>query len=264
MADFDPIQSSPQYYKPTLGVADILYRAYRKAHALLHPGQGITNSETAEGLGVLNSMLDGMKIEGLLMFTTRRSEWDVAVNQKVYSIGPGGDFDMERPEHIHRASYLVNSNTNQDAEIPMEVILTFEEWQQVVVKNTPSSYPLALYYQPFAPLGAVNVWPVPNKISTIALYTPQTVSEFATADDPVIVPDGWREMLEYNLAVAVHELYPNKPMAASVETRANFYKARVKNNQITPLFIGSDGGARQNSLVEQYVGGNPRAWVPYS
>src|SRR5438552_535477 len=118
MADFDPIQSSPQYYKPTIGVADILYRSYRMARALKHPGQGISPSESQEGIGILNSMLDGMKIEGLLMFTTRRSEWDVAVGQKVYSIGPGGDFDMERPEHIHRASYLVPGNSNQPAEIP--------------------------------------------------------------------------------------------------------------------------------------------------
>ncbi len=265
MADFDPTSSQNLvYYKPTIGVADILYRAYRMARALRHPGQGISPSETTEGLGILNSMLDGMKIEGLLMYTTRRSVWAVAVDQKVYSIGPGGDFDMERPEHIHRASYLVNSTVNQEAEIPMEIVLTFEEWQQVVVKNTPSSYPLALYYQAFAPLGAVNVWPVPNRISNIALYTPQTVSEFATADDPVVVPDGWREMLQYNLAVAVNQVYPEKPMAPSVERYAQFYKSRVKNNQITPLFIGSDGGARQNSLVEQYVGGNPRAWVPYS
>jgi hypothetical protein len=209
-------------------------------------------------------MLDGMKIEGLLMYCTRRTEWQVAVGQSVYSIGPGADFDIERPEHIHRASYLVSGSPSQPAEIPMEIILTFEEWQQVVVKQTPSSYPLSMYYQAFVPWGAVNFWPVPNKISTIVLYTPQTVSEFETPDDQVIVPDGWREMLEYNLAVAVHELYPNKPMAASVEIRAEFYKKRVKNNQITPLFIGSDGGARQNSLVEQFVGGNPRAWIPYN
>ncbi len=264
MPDFDPIQSSPQYYKPVVGVGDILYRAYRKAHALKNPGQGISPSESKEGLDLLNSMLDGMKIEGLLMFCTRRSEWPVAIGQAVYSIGPGGDFDMERPEHIHRASYLINSAPQQPAEIAMDIILTFEEWQQVVVKKTPSSYPLAMYYQAFAPLGAVNLWPIPNAISSIALYTPQTVSEFETPDDQVVVPDGWREMLEYNLAVAVHELYPNKPMAQSVEIRAEFYKKRVKNNQITPLYIASDGGARQNFLNEQWVGGNPRAWVPFS
>jgi hypothetical protein len=262
MPDFDPI-ANLVYYKPTLVVSNVLYSAYRKARALKHPGQGISPEESAEGLDLLNAMIDGWKIEGLLMYTTRRSTWQVAINQKVYSIGPGGDFDMERPEHIHRASYLVNSTQGQDAEIPMEIILTFEEWQQVVVKNTPCSYPLAMFYQPFAPLGAVNFWPVPNAISTIALYTPQTLSEFATIDDAVEMPDGYREMMEYNLAVAVHELYPEKPMAPSVERFAQFYKARVKNNQVTPLFIQSDGGARQNSLVEQYVGGNPRAWVPY-
>lgn len=262
MADFDPI-ANLNYYKPVIGVGQILYRAYRKARALKHPGQGISPSESQEGLDLLNSMVDGLKIEGLLMYCTRRSEWPVAIGQKVYSIGPGGDFDMERPEHIHRASYLVTGTANQPAEIAMDVVLTFEEWQQIVVKNTPSSYPLSMYYQPFPGLGAVNFWPVPNKVSTIVLYTPQTMSEVATVDDPIVVPDGYREMLEFNLAVAVHDLYPENPMAARVERMADWYKSRVKNNQFTPLFIGSDGGARQNSLVEQYVGGNPKSWTPY-
>lgn len=265
MADFDPLAyPAPQYYKPVIGVGGILYRAYRKANALMHPGQGISPSEADEGLGLLNSMIDGWKIEGLLMYCTRRSTWDVVIGQAVYSIGPGGDFDMERPEHIHRASYLVPSTpSNRPAEIAMSVILTFEEWQQIIVKSTQSTFPFAIYYQPFVPLGAINFYPVPNQVSTIVLYTPQTMSEVATVDDPIIVPNGFREMLEYNLAVAVHELYPKKPMAASVEVKAEWYKRRVKANQLTPLFVGSDGGAIQNLANAQWLGGKPQTWVPY-
>jgi hypothetical protein len=264
--NFDPLAAptAPQYYKPTIGVGDILYRAYRMARALLNPGAGISNSESQEGLGILNSMIDGLKIEGLLMYCTRRSEWQVVIGQSIYSIGPGGDFDMERPEHIHRASYLVPSNPqNRPAEIPMAIVLTFEEWQQLTVKNTQSSFPYAMYYQPFPPLGAVNFYPVPNQVSTIVLYTPQTMSELSTVDDPIIVPDGFREMLQYNLAVAIHEVYPEKPMAPSVEMRADWYKRRVKANQLTPLFIGSDGGAIQNIYNSQFIGGKPQTWTPY-
>lgn len=98
----------------------------------------------------------------------------------------------------------------------------------------------------------------------MVIYTPQLLSEFSTVDDILLMRDGWREMLEYNLAVAVHEVYPNKPMAPSVEARADFYKKRVKANQMTPMFMASDGGARQNGLGRNWFGGYARAYVPYT
>lgn len=266
MADFDPQLSPPAapYYDPTLVVGDLIYAAYRKARALKHPGQGISPSESAEGLGLLNAMIDGWKIESLMIIYTRRTVQTMNAGQQVYGIGPGQDFDIERPSHIRRAGFIVTGQPpSNTAEIPMENILTFEQWAQFTVKATSSNVPLAYYYQAAAPNGAFTVWPVPNREGLIAIYTPQFLSEFATVDDAVEMPNGYRQMLEYNLAVAVHELYPEKPMSPSVENRADFYKSQVKANQLTPLFIGSDGGAIQNRGSGTYWG-NPRAWTPYT
>lgn len=264
MSDFDPIISPPAapYVQNTFVVSDMLYSAYRKARALKNPGQGISPSESAEGLQLLNALVDGWKIEKLLVLYTRRTEQEMVINQQTYSIGPGQDFDLERPEHIRRAGFIIRG-AQFPAEIPMENILTSERWARFVVKTMTSTIPLAYYYQASVPYGAFTVWPVPNIPSAIAIYTDQTLSEFSTVDDQVIMADGFREMLEYNLAVTVHELYPERPMAPSVEAKADFFKARVKNNLITPLFIQSDGGAIQNASRGAFPGGNPRAWTPY-
>lgn len=264
MADFDPhIPPTPPYFKPAFAVSDMLYAAYRMARALKHPGQGISPSESNEGLQKLNAMIDGWKIENLLIICIRRSIQTMNIGQGVYGVGPGQDFDLERPEHIRRASYLSQDSENEPSEIPMENVLVSERWQQIVNKNTTSNVPLAYYYQAYAPNGAFTVWPVPSIQSRIVIYTPQTMSEFSTVDDVVEMPDGFREMLQYNLAMAIHELYPEHAMAASVEQNAILYKSRVQNNLVTPLFVGSDGGAIQNNRSGSYWGGDPRAWNPY-
>ena len=259
MPDFSPAIT---YVKNTFVVSDLLQSAYRLAHALKHPGQGISPSESKEGLDTLNAMIDGWKMEDLLINITRRSVQNMVANQKVYGVGPGQDFDLERPEKIHRAGFIVGTTPNV-SEIPMRIILTYEEYAAYVNKNTGSTIPLALYYQATAPFGSATFWPVPTVASQIAIYTPQFLSEFSTVDDAVEAPDGYRDMIMYNLAVRVHQLYPDKPMDSSVTEFASYYKQRVKNHQATPLFIGSDQAVMQESRAGKWAGGMPKTWTPY-
>lgn len=250
------------YVKNTFQLSDMLYRAYRMARCLKHPGQGLSPSESQECLQVLNSMVDGWKMEDLLIVVTRRTIQNMNLNQKDYSVGPGQDWDMERPEKIHRAGFIVGSGVNI-AELPMEILLSFEQYQLFVVKNVGSSIPLALYYQATFPNGTATVWPVPNVASTIAVYVPQYLSEFSTVDDTFEVPDGYREMLQYGLAVKIHELYPETAMEPNIPRMAAVYKSRVKQHQFTPMFNAADPAVTQENKSRRYAGGYPKTWTPY-
>ena len=263
------INFEPQinYTQTSWQVSDMIYRAARMAGALGPvAGQGPNPSESKEWLDILNNMIDGWKIEKLLMEYVRRTQQTTQVNQSSHSVGPGQDWDIERPEKILAASFLIqNQGTSGESEIQMEIVWNYERWQEIVVKRVMSDYPLALYYQAAVPYGVARLWPVPNQSpQEIAIYTAQLLSEFATVDDNVIMRDGFREMMMYNLAVAIHEVYPKGIMAPSVVEKADFYKQRVKAAQFTPLYVSSDDGARQNNLGEDWFGGTPRAWVPYT
>jgi hypothetical protein len=102
---------------------------------------------------------------------------------------------------------------------------------------------------------------VPNASSQIVLYTQSTLEEYLTIDDPIIVPQGYREMLMYNLAIRIHQRYPDKLMDGSVIGMASEYKQRVKNQQIMPVFVSSDRAILDNR--GQFLNGLPKAWVPY-
>lgn len=258
MADFSPTVT---YVPVTLQVSNILYHAYRLANALLNPGQGISQSEITEGMMILNLMLNSWKIEPLLVEYERRTVQNMLEGQRSYSVGPSQDFDLERPEAIERAGFIVGTGQNE-AEVPMYVLRTYQEWANFIAKNVEASIPLVLYYVPAVPFGQAIIWPIPSQDSQIAIYTRQQMTQFATPDDNVIVRDGVPEMMIYNLAVKVHEYYPNRKMDPSVARTAIATKANVKGAQYTPTYISADPAASQGDANATWFGGRPQAWVP--
>ena len=245
-------------------VSDLLYEAARLANALKNPGTGISGSESVEFLNVCNHMLDAWRMDDLLIEWWLRSVVNVVNGQRDYGVGPNQDWDLARtPTKIPRAGFIIGNYPNE-AEVPMRVLISYEEYADFVVKDTGSSVPLALYYVGAFPYGQATLWPVPNADSTIAIYTPQYQSEFSTIDDQVIAPDGYRELIIYNLAVRIHSRppYNKSPMDAWVAVQAEASLRRVKSHQLQPMFIGADPASMQESYRRQSAGGQPKLWTP--
>lgn len=274
-----PALVSPSSYTITQWtIGQIATQALRLAGALKLPGQGASPSEQQEALDVLDHMIDGFKIESLLMQFLIQTDFAIQAGKSVYSVGPGRDWDIERPEKINTAKFVLNRGTQTEASLPITVVTTYQQWSDLVAQLVQSSLPLILYYQPTAgtvasgstPTGTANLWPVPNVDSVsnngayVRLYTPGYLQEFLTWDDQVITPKGYREMIMYNLAVAIHDRPPYnvRPMSPRVERMAVFTKDRVMAQQMTPVLAYSDeaalGGTRRGSAF-----GHPRAWTPY-
>lgn len=257
--DTDAIQPSKMYEQ-----------AYRMAGALKHPGQGISPSESAEARLVCNMMINGMKIERLLVVYYKRTLVEFFEGQKDYSVGPGQDFDLQRVEKIPAVGYVLNPGTQTEAEIPVMVVLDFSQYQRIIAKNTQSTWPLVFYYKALVeglpgnvPYGQATLWPFPSQDGTLAIYSPTTLDEFQASDEPVYMPKGYQEMITYNLAVRVHQRYPEKPWdAATVREMASFYKERVKNMQMTPILMTSDAGAL-GGTTRPPTYGFPKTWTPY-
>ena len=275
-SDFiSPNLVSPSAYvinQYTLG--QICTRAYRLAGGLILAGQGINGSEQAEILDIVNDMVDGQKLEAYFQQFVIRTVVAVAAGKRVYSVGPGGDWDIERPEKINNAGFIVEYQQGQsEAEISMFVVISYEQWAQLVAKKTTSSIPLVLYYQATTAngYGSATVWPVPqydsssNESAYIALYTPGYLQEFTSLDDPFLTPKGFREFFVYELATKIHERppYSKQPMPPSVTARAIEYKDRIKYTFLTPILAVPD----QAACSHDGRGGAAqpvRAWNPYS
>ena len=251
----------------TLG--QIVQQAYRLAGGLILAGQGINPSEQQEILDITNHFVDGLKLEILMFQFMIATTVAVQANKSVYSVGPGQDWDIERPEKIDDAGFVLQYNQGEtESELPLSIVISFEQYKNIVAKQTQSSFPLLLYYQATTPYGSATLWPVPNVDSAsdqgayVRLYTPGYMQEFTSLDDPLIVPHGYREFMVYNLAIRIHQRPPyNKQiMDPSVTVMAAEYKTRIMDRQLTPILASSDPAVvrRGYGALEQ----PPRAWTP--
>ncbi len=243
----------------TIILLQVLTQCYRMAGVLTGPGRGLSGSEQEEGLHIMNALLDGIKTERWFFYQILRTLFSTVIDQKDYTIGDAGlgaDWPLERPEKILSAGVLVPNNaagSTNEAEIPVYVVESYEEYQRIVTKNTRSSLAQVIYYQASLPLGTATLWPVPNQVYSMVLYTPQTVQEFTDVMGEFIVPKGYREFLEYAGAEAVHDRYPNHVMSSLVPSKAREYKARVKAQQLTPAYMQSDSAVLNRGTYPGYA-----------
>lgn len=233
-----------------MNLLEVITQSYRMANVLLGAGRGISGSQQAEGLHVYNAMLDGVKAQRPFVYQVLRGLFASQIGKKDYTVGDAGlgaDWVVERPEHVLSAGVLVpGAPSPTEAEIPVFVVRSYEQYQDIICKTVQSTLPQVLWYQAALPLGIATIWPVPSQIYSMVLYTPQTVQEFTDIEADFIVPKGFREFLEYEGAVKIHQRYPHAPpMNQTVIDMAKEYKARVAANQWTPTFIKSDGAVRR-------------------
>jgi hypothetical protein len=260
------VQSMPPTYLQ-INLLQVIAQMYRMAGVLTGPGRGLSGSEQDEGLHIVNAILDGVKTERFFFYQILRTLFDTEVDVKDYTIGDPGlaaDWELERPEKLLGAGYIVpnGAQTSSQAEIPMYVVQSFEEYKSLVCKEIKTAYPQVIYYQASLPLGTATIWPIPNQIYQIVLYTPETVQEFTDINSDFIVPKGYREFMEYAGAVGVHNRYPDRHMDPDVRVKAEQYKARVKMQQLTPAFMKSDPAAlARNTQYASWVF-NGRTLVP--
>jgi len=225
-------------------VGDLIAVAFRIAGLMQAPGQTLAPAEAAEGLQVLNDWLDWLKIDRLAVYAIERTLFTLVPNHGAYAIGfgAGADIAAERPVRIDRASFVF-TNVTPNIEVPLEV-LNEQEWQALSPKSLTSATPTKLYYESSFPNGIVNLWAVPNVAYQMALYLWQSVNQFLTVNDPLVVVPGYTLAMEYNLAVQLAERYPERQRIAqsSVERAISSY-AMIKRANAPVLLAQCESGA---------------------
>ena len=158
-------------------------------------------------------------------------------------------------------AFAVSSATDV-TEIPRAVI-TDDAWQRIQIKTLTSALFTYVYYNPTfaAGLGTINLWPIPTTDEhALVLYRPQQLSEFASLSAEYILPDGYGEAIEYQLARRLTtpfgvSLSPEAQQLAA-ESFAWLKRTNVKMNDldIDPMFTMNRRGG-YDIYSGGYVGG---------
>jgi hypothetical protein len=176
------------------------------------PGRGYSPEQLGEIIEFLNQMLDSWNTMRNSIYSMTDTFLTLTSGQYQYTVGPGGQFDIPRPQAIQRAN-LIYQTSPQLLRLPVEII-DVDQWAAIRVPQLEAAIPTKLYYDygysqttPFG-LGQIYLWPAPQSAYQLEIFVWTLLNSALTmGDDLIYMPPGYARAITYNLAVEIMPLY---------------------------------------------------------
>jgi len=206
---------------------DFIKQALRMNN-ILASGTEPDANDLSDSMIVLNQMMDAWNAENLMIYTTRIDDFPLVVGQQTYTLGSGGNFNIQRPASIERTSIMLLNNPS----FPLEVTIpryTTQDWQEnVPLKLVPSTFPLLVYDDGAFPYRNLNFWPIPQVINNFRLYSWNPLSTFADSATKYAFPPGYAEAIAFSLAARIAVNF-GKPIDPAIAIGAEQALLRIKS-----------------------------------
>lgn len=193
----------------TTTLASLINPALRAAGITKRPGITPNPDQYIELINEVNAMLQSWNCNGHTIFATSIDEYELNPGQKIYTIGPGGDFNTTRPQFIKDANCILP--TDPQVRYPIK-LLDSHEWSLISIQDISGALPYSLFYNPeFSSSGRGKIYISfqPPEGYLLELYTWSLLpGAFSAITDLVILPDGYDDAIKWNLAIRAAALYP--------------------------------------------------------
>jgi hypothetical protein len=191
----------------------------------------------------LDSMTDSWSNNRLMIYSV--TEYNFPLTGKTtYTLGPGGDWNVERPMAIEQGYARLNAGTPQQLDIAMQP-LTDAQYAGIAVKNTASVFPFAYYDDRAYPLRNITLFPINANGNEVALWLREPLLDMTNLDAVVDFPPGYERAFRYNLAC---ELAPEfgKTVQPEVTDRAIAALDDLARLNSVPRYLKGDGALVRN------------------
>lgn len=206
----------------TTTILDLITLALKKAR-VLGTGDILSDEDAQASLDTLNLMLDSWSLDRLFVYVETLQQLTLT-GAATYSVGPGGDIDIPRPNKLISAYAQING-----VSYPMEILDNGEQYDGIRLKGLTQQWPACVWYQHTYPLGTLFFYPL--GASTCYLRFTTALQQFPALNTPIALPSGYKKAIVD---------------AGAVEF------AQANNTEISPLVVQSAANAiarlkRQNS-----------------
>lgn len=170
---------------------NIIEKACRKLH-VLGRGQTLSAEESASALETLNDMLSSLSAESVYIYNTTHESFSLT-GATSYTIGTSGVFNTAAPIEI--GSMFVRQGSIDYALRQ----LNEAEYANISLKSQ-TGISDCFYYDANTPLGTIYLYPASPAGTTLNIYSKKALTSFSDLTTDYTLPDGFVDMLVYNLA----------------------------------------------------------------
>lgn len=218
-------------------------------------------------------MNDALSLLVMMLAQWQRKRWltwnetetaTVATGNQWYSVGPGGDFNLPRPDKIHAAfCRLMPFNGPNPVDLPLGIIEAPEDYAALTIKDL-KSLPSAVFYDSAFPVGRVTFWPVPPAgLYELHLFTKSALPVYLTLDDQLNLPPEYLDAAVNNLALRIVAATPGAQPSPLLlgQARASLETIKLANSQIATLGLPGFLTGRRGDVSSWAGRGLDRAWT---
>jgi hypothetical protein len=222
----------------TTTVRDMINGAARLIN-IIQQNESLSGDNLNVALYSLNHMIDSWSNNRLMIYSIQEYVFPLT-GQPSYTLGVGGDWNIERPMKVHTAYARLQLDTPQQLDIAMQP-LTIDQYAGIAVKNTPSTFPFAYYDDCSYPLRTITLFPIPSGPAAIVLYLQEPLADVTNVDGLVNFPPGYERAFRFNLAIELAAEF-GKTCPPELIERANNAILEIERLNSVPMYLKGDGG----------------------
>lgn len=200
---------------PTLTLT-AAYNAAMRSIAVLDSGGAGSTQQLADALEAANNMIDGWSIDRLMANFVLVTTQNLSANVAKYSIGTGQTFNQVLPSALEAASVLPTNADRTGLEV-----LNAVAWSMLPDRDSTSYRPKYIFFDRGSSAGgttgSIYISPVPLS-GTIELLTWSALTQFADATTPITISPGYKQVIEFGLALRLAPQYPGSQLPDSLKT----------------------------------------------
>jgi len=178
-------------------VSDVVTQALMDA-GIIGEGQTPSAGQTATAIATLNQLLAQWRTSDLVVYALKTLILP-ATGAVSYTIGPGGNLNVERPVSVEAAAWRDGSMPTSILFPPLYIMASLADWQRIALQGIPGAPPNAILYEPTFPLATLYVWPQPSS-GQIELTVKVTMPTYTSVGDDMALPPEYAAPVRFNLA----------------------------------------------------------------
>lgn len=225
--------------------AGILVRRAMRLLGVIATGETPTADEMNDGLGSINDLLQNLSLQNLAVFGSSVETFATIAGQAIYTIGPGGVWNTNRPVRIAGDGIC----TFNGVDFPVSP-MGQGEYDAIGLKTQQQPIVEKYLYVNDYPLGIITLWPVPSGIVNIGLNTDRILTQVDSISTPMIFPPGYLLMFRYALAILLAPDY-GVQITPEISGPASKALADIKRANKVP---------RRSTFDGALVGSEPTIW----